>query len=251
MLSILQKRTKLIKDPYPHFVIEDALPSKLYDQLEEEWPEKQLLGTTPYDNGICYRLKADEMLKPYVVSSAWREFTKYHTSAEFFNEVAEIFGDLMPSVTNLEKTLSPRGWDRGADHIGTDCQVVMHKPIDYSSRTPHIDNPREIYAGLLYMPYSNDRSTGGEFQIHHTQDQITEVNKSGGREVPEKKKGTVVKSIPYKRNTFVMFLNNSSQAIHSVSPRVGATMHRRSVNIIAEFNKVANRSMFGVREYRK
>ena len=132
MLSILQNKTKVITDPYPHLVIEDALPSKLYDHLEEEWPEKQLLKTAPYDNGICYRLKADEMLRPNKVSNVWREFTQYHTSAEFFAEVAELFGDLIPHIPEVEKTISARGWDKGNDIIGTDCQAVMHKPIDYS-----------------------------------------------------------------------------------------------------------------------
>lgn len=251
MKSILAKTPTLLTHPYPHFVIEDALPNDLYDHLEREWPKEQLLKTRPYDNGICYRLKADQMLRPNVVPNVWKEFTECHTSVEFFKEVSSVFGDLMPAVTDLERTLSPRGWDKGNDHIGTDCQTVMHEPINHSSRTPHIDNPREIYAGLLYMPYDHDHSTGGNFQMHHAVNEITEVNKSGGREVKKENQGKIVKSVPYKRNTFVMFLNNSSKAIHSVSARVGATTHRRSVNIIAEFNKVANRSMFNVKEYRQ
>ena len=72
----------------------------------------------------------------------------------------------MPNIAEVDKTISPRGWDKGGDKIGSDCQTVMHKPVDFSSRTPHIDNPREIYAGLLYMPYEDDKSTGGEFQLH-------------------------------------------------------------------------------------
>lgn len=251
MLSILQKKPTIYKDPYPHFVIEDALPDDLYDHLEREWPKEQLLRTQPFDKGICYRLKADEMLKESVVPHVWKEFAEYHTSVEFFNEVKDIFGDIIPEIPNIEKTLSARGWDKGNDIIGTDCQAVMHKPIDYSSRTPHIDNPREIYAGLLYMPFPDDNSTGGEFQIHQAEGVIKEVNKSGGREVSAYNQGKVVKSVPYKRNTFVMFCNNSSRSVHSVSPRVGATLHRRSVNIIAEFNKVSNRSMFKVKEFRK
>jgi hypothetical protein len=251
MRSILTKTPTLEINPYPHFVIEDALPDDLYDHLEREWPTEQLLNTQPFDGGICFRLKADEMLKPSVVPNVWREFTEYHTSPEFFKQVAEVFGDLMPEVQEVENTLSPRGWDKGQDFIGTDCQAVMHKPVDYSSRTPHIDNPREIYAGLLYMPYNDDESKGGEFQIHETQNKITEVNKSGGREVPDGLQGRIVKRVPYTRNTFVMFLNNSSRSVHSVSARENPTTYRRSVNIIAEFNKVANRSMFNVKEYRK
>ena len=162
-LSVLQKTPILIKDPYPHVIIEDALPEEIYNQLDKEWPTQQLLATAPYDNGICYRLKSDQMLKQGVVSDLWKEFSEYHTSANFYNEVKNIFGDLMPDIKNISETISPRGWDKGGDKIGTDCQTVMHEPVDFSSRTPHIDNPREIYAGLLYMPYADCESTGGEF----------------------------------------------------------------------------------------
>jgi len=249
-LSVLQKKPILIEEPYPYFIIEDALPEKVYEQLEREWPAEQLLGTQPFDNGICYRLKSDEMLKEGVVSKLWKEFAEYHTSADFYKEVKNIFGDIMPEVPDIESTISPRGWDKGGDKIGSDCQTVMHEPVDFSSRTPHIDNPREIYAGLLYMPYPDCKSTGGEFQIHKQSTVVTEVNKNGGRAVGDKA-GEIVKTVPYKRNTLVMFCNNSTNTVHSVSARKNAVRHRRSVNIIAEFNKVAKRSMFNVREMRK
>ena len=106
MLSVLQKKTNLILDPYPHFVIEDALPDKIYDQLDAEWPKRQLLETTPFDDGICYRLKSDQMLKPDVVSTLWKEFAEYHTSAQFYKEMKEIFGDLMPNIENVGNTIS-------------------------------------------------------------------------------------------------------------------------------------------------
>ena len=79
---------------------------------------------------------------------------------------------------------------------------------------------------------------------------FAEVNKNGGRAVGDKA-GKIVKSVPYKRNTMVMFCNNSTQTVHSVSARKDAKLHRRSVNIIAEFNRVAKQSMFNVKEIRK
>ena len=60
-LSVLQNKPQLILHPYPHFIIENALPQDVYDRLEQEWPGEQLLSTEPFDSGICYRLKADEM----------------------------------------------------------------------------------------------------------------------------------------------------------------------------------------------
>ena len=137
-------------------------------------------------------------------------------------------------ITLMSDSISHRGPDQG--NIWTDCQVVMHKPIvETTSRTPHIDNPVEIYAGLLYMRKPEDDSKGGNFTIHETTDKITMVNKTLGRQV-EDHLHRAVKQVPYKRNVFCMFLN-VLDSVHSVTPRIGATERRRSINIIGEFNK--------------
>ena len=243
-LSVLQKKPTVIREPYPHFVIEDALPEDIYKQLEQEWPEQQLLATEPHDNGICYRLKADEMLKPQKVSNLWKEFTDYHTSIEFYKEVRQLFTEMK----HENPTLGPRGRAAKTDQIWTDCQTVMHKPIETTTRSPHIDNPREIYAGLLYMPYAGDQSKGGEFQIYQNVGNVVDVDMKKGRQIFESNLGQVYKTVPYKANTFVMFLNNSTNAIHGVTPRIEASVHRRSVNIIAEYSRASRQQMFSVTE---
>tara|TARA_A100001391_G_scaffold41654_2_gene23946 strand:+ start:1264 stop:2007 length:744 start_codon:yes stop_codon:yes gene_type:complete len=245
MLSVLQSKPKLQLHPYPHVVVDNALPEQLYSELESQWPTDKLLTTTPYDNGICYRLKADEMLKPNVVSALWKEFTEYHTSKDFYNEVSDLFGDYLK---DKDPTLGPRGWASKDTTVWTDCQTVMHKPITVSSRTPHIDNPREMYAGLLYMPYENDTSSGGDFQIYHAKNTVSKVDMAKGRHIYNEDLGSIAVTVPYKKNTFVMFANNSANAIHGVTPRTNATLHRRSVNIIAEYSRRSNKSMYSVQE---
>jgi hypothetical protein len=37
MLSVLRNKPTLHTNPYPYFVIEDALPEDIYNQLEKEW----------------------------------------------------------------------------------------------------------------------------------------------------------------------------------------------------------------------
>ena len=244
-LSVLQNKTLLVKEPYPHIVIENALPTNIYEQLEKEWPAEQLLATQPFDDGVCYRLKADEMLKPEKVSSLWKEFTEYHTSMDFYNEVKTVFSEY---IKHNNPSLGPRGWVEKSAHIWTDCQTVMHKPVTTTTRSPHIDNPREIYAGLFYMPYKEDTSTGGEFQIYDSIDLVQDVDMKKGRQIFEHNLGSVVKTVPYKANTFVMFLNNSTKAIHGVTPRTNASVHRRSVNIIAEYSRASRSHMFTVNE---
>ena len=251
MYSLLQKKPTVQTDPYPHVVIEDALPWDLYENLEAEFPEKTLLATDPFDNGICYRLKADKLLSLTFESGLWRDFAEYHTSAEWFNEVNELFKPYMPGVlhkTFTEDDLGARGWADENKNIWTDCQLVMHKPIEErTTRTPHIDNPMEMWAGLLYMPYPDDQSTGGEFQIYSTQSSVQKVDKKAGRQIYDSDLGTVVKTIPYKRNTFVMFANNSPNTVHGVSLRQNATLNRRSVNIIGEFKR-GYATMYNVQE---
>ena len=251
MYSLLQKKPTVQVDPYPHVVIEDALPWDLYEELENSFPEEQVLQTDPLDNGICYRMKSNVMLDPTFQPDVWRKFTEYHTSAEWFNEVNELFRPYMPSVlhkTFTEDDLGARGWADENKNIWTDCQLVMHKPIEErTTRTPHIDNPMEMWAGLLYMPSTNDQSTGGEFQIYSTQSSVQKVDKKAGRQIYDSDLGTVVKTIPYKRNTFVMFANNSPNTVHGVSLRQNATLNRRSVNIIGEFKR-GYATMYNVQE---
>ena len=241
MYSLLQKKPTVQINPYPHVIIEDALPWDLYEELENTFPEDQVLATKPFDDGICYRMKANVMLDPNFQPEIWRKFAQYHTSAEWFNEVNKLFKFYLPAVLNkkfTEDELGARGWAEDNKNIWTDCQVVMHKPIEEkTSRTPHIDNPMEMWAGLLYMPYKNDESTGGEFQLRSVLDEVKKVNMKLGRQVYYSNLGPVVKSVPYKRNTFVMFANNSPNTIHGVSLRQNAKLYRRSVNIIGEFKR--------------
>ena len=212
MYSLLQKKPTVQTDPYPHIIIEEALPWNLYEELENTFPEEQVLHTIPFDSDICYRMKADQLL-----------------ARAFHSKITE-------SLLNLDENIGVKGW--ASKDIETDCQIVMHKPIaEKTTRTPHIDNPREMFAGLLYMPHKDDISTGGEFQLHTVKNDIKKVNKAGGREIYPEDLGPVHTTIPYKRNTFVMFCNINPNTVHGVSKRVNPTMYRRSVNIIAQFKQ--------------
>ena len=253
MYSLLQKQPTLQTDPYPHIVIEDALPWDLYERLEDSFPEQLILqDDNAYDGNICFRLKANALLDQSLpVPKVWREFTEYHTSAEWFNEVNLLFKTHMPQILQkkfTENDLGARGWADDSKNIWTDCQAVMHKPIEEkTTRTPHIDNPMEMWAGLLYMPYKEDVSTGGEFQLYSTKNSITKVDKKAGRQIFENDLGGPVKTIPYKRNMFVMFANNSPNTVHGVSLRDNAKHYRRSVNIIGEFKR-GYATMYNVQE---
>ena len=57
-LNVLQKGGTVHTTPYPHIIIEDALPEDVYNELERTFPENAVLSTEPFDGGKrinCYK----------------------------------------------------------------------------------------------------------------------------------------------------------------------------------------------------
>jgi len=248
-LSVLQNFKGVEMQPFPHICIDNALPENLYNELVDTFPEEIICSTPVLDNGITYRHKSNPVLLESRTPSIWKEFFAYHTSTEFFQYVVEIFEDSFvkyyPKEIYEQLVLGDVGIRRiqKKTKFVTDCQFVVHEPVDETgtTRTPHLDNPGEIYAGLLYMKKPNDTSTGGNFTLHDIP-RVDWVIKQGGRSVEI---SNPVKEIEYKANSFCMFLNVHN-SVHSVTPRLGASERRRSINIIGEYNK--NGSMWETQE---
>ncbi len=249
-LSCIQNVKVVEEDPYPYVCVEEALPEHLYKELADSFPEQLVCSTQPHDGGITYRYKSKECVNQ-APPPIWQDFFAYHTSPEYFKACVKLFEPaIMKSYPQYEHLLSAdnittRDVDNSGSYV-TDCQFVVHEPVDQTgtSRTPHVDNPVEIYAGLLYMKKPEDTAEGGNFTIHRQINEIQQVNKTLGRQVEDNVHEEVVQ-VPYKQNSFCMFLNVMG-SIHSVTPRIQPTERRRSINIIGEFN--GNGKMWKVKE---
>lgn len=252
-ISVLQNVKTVFKHPYPHVCVDEALPDYIYKELAETFPQELVCSTQPHDGGITYRYKSNPALVEGKISNIWQEFFEYHTSTDYFRECINLFEpwieELYPQYIEdmYSKPVTVRDVDNTGNYV-TDCQFVVHEPVDETgtSRTPHIDNPVEIYAGLLYMRLPEDESTGGNFTIHEVTGEITEVNKTLGRQV-EDSLHKPVKQVPYVANSFCMFLN-VKDSVHSVTPRIKPQHRRQSINIIGEFNGTGR--MWKVREFK-
>ena len=234
-LSVLQKTHKassvqIHAKPFPYILIEDALPEKIYQELDRTFPEVLVMNDSYLSEPNTYRYKSNPALlnnNRNTIPQIWTEFFEYHTSREYFEHCFNIFGQDLPS----NKNVTIRNVDNSGDYV-TDCQFVIHEPLpkNETTRTAHLDNPIEIYAGLLYMKKEHDDSTGGDFTIYEVQEPVATKDI---RVVTSKIKP--VATVPYKPNTFCMFLNVKN-SVHGVTPRVNATEIRRSINIIGEFS---------------
>ena len=119
------------------------------------------------------------------------------------------------------------------NHFNLDCQFVINTPTSGETKViePHLDNPVEFYAGLLYMKDNDDDSEGGNLTTYTFKDKPSFYGKSRVRE----EKVNLIEEIEYKKNRLVMFLN-SPYSIHGVTKRSKTSFYRKYINIIGEFN---------------
>ena len=106
-LSILSrvKPEHLFLDPYPHLVVEDALPSETFDLLFEAFPPDDLVVDGRPVKDTWYDYPACKVVKDMRVSALWREFFAFHTSPAFFQELVQMFG---PTLRLLHPDLEAR-----------------------------------------------------------------------------------------------------------------------------------------------
>jgi hypothetical protein len=239
-VDLLQNFSGIESDPFPHFVIKNALPDSVYAELSATFPEDLVLSTAPLDGGVTHRYKSINALVDQKLPPLWAEFFSFHNSVEFFQRILSVFDKSVPSelldyasISQLHSSV--RGLQQPTPFV-TDVQYVVHRPlpVNQTTRTPHLDNPIELYAGLFYMKKDSDFSIGGDLVLWDAKEPDS-VNKSRGREVDRVFIREPIKTVRYEANTFVCFLNVLN-SVHSVTPRVNALQTRRSVNIIGEFN---------------
>jgi hypothetical protein len=122
--------------------------------------------------------------------------------------------------------------DDPVSDVVLDCQLGINTAPTEPGRVlgPHLDNPVELFAGLLYMRRPNDPSTGGDLLIQRWRSKRRLYR--GKHRIDDSLVETVDR-IAYQPNVFVLLVN-SPVSIHSVTPRSVTGMSRRLVNIIGE-----------------
>ena len=253
-ISVLAKKNKviIIRNPYPILIIKDAIDEDVYSQLEKEYPSLEKIfeldnNMSKIRNNSRYQIGADIGMKNPDISPLWRQFIKYHSSPEFYQEVIELLGNdirrLHPHIEvecgkKLEDLSVGIRWNNeNKEDMVLDCQVGLNSPVtkQTSVKGPHIDNKVELYAGLFYMRDKNDKSRGGMLDIYKHPTGLYKPKKhpDWGKNCILDSSLIKLNSIPYSRNLFVMFIN-SWKSIHGVSPRQVTNHCRRLVNIIGE-----------------
>lgn len=224
---------EFFEEPYPHLI------GKL---REDEFAAMSAVFPVPEDialgrdlgNNILLQRNAAEVLADESTFIDWRRFFEAHTSTGFLQEIVRRFG---PHIANAYPHLNKLPLEAGVRFRDNapfllDCQFATNTPVTRkrSVRGPHIDDPKQLYAGLVYMG-------GGELEIHRWKNKKKRkfVGRKGMKKMAECAPDSteLVSTLECEPGTVIFFLN-TPDSIHGVAPRAKGEGFRSYINIIGE-----------------
>ncbi len=247
-LSLLQNvsGSDVLEDPFPHVVVENALPDAIHEQLRESFPHPSLMGINHSSDNQRWSIMARDLDAFSGISNLWREFVRFHSAPDFWHDFVRVFG---PSVVRTfparfggvadlrELKVQVRDADKlDQQELALDAQISGNTPALTSGRPRgiHTDHPMALYAGLYYLRSKDDDSTGGDLELWRWKAGYSYRRKSSAyREDVAKRHVKLVKTIPYRSNTLVLLVN-SLDSLHSVTVRKPTTHHRQFLNLLAD-----------------
>ena len=133
MITVLDKfdpAKHYFEDPYPHVIIEDALPEDVYKKLYDSWPVQEIKDKLEIIGGHTFRYMSNDVLNKKIVpvSEDWENFFKAHTSQEYYNKVLNLFEKHIQHIDFLkQQKVAVRG--SGESKVVTETQFVIHNPV--------------------------------------------------------------------------------------------------------------------------
>jgi len=222
----------LFLEPFPHIIIEDALPEKDINMLLSEIEKADSL--IDYDSSRLqprYQLSESDMKENNLDASA--EFCRIHSSNEFIHSVFDIFEPFI-------KTNLPNLPEEIKDVASATTSFIKNVPPiskSYSPRKPHVDNFKDIFAFLFYIKPKSSCVAGGNLQIYKFKDKFHGFDRSQTTDyhyLPSKDL-ELCKEVQYKNNTLVLFLDGIN-TIHGVEPLEPGSTPRYYFTGGAQFN---------------
>ena len=246
-LSVLQRATKadVRTDPFPHLVIDRALPEDLYQQLVAINPRPKALGVDETKNNKRWTHSALRMKLNFFLPRLWKQFIAYHSSDAFFREIVDLFyeqihalyPDRFPSYETLTRMrVGSRGIRPFSNNdVLMEALMAGNTPVRQASsvRTTHVDTGEKLFSGLFYMRNDDDDSVGGDLTISRFKPHYSFEDKLGcfNYQYVDEKHVEHIQTVKYSRNVLVLLLN-SLDALHGVTVRQPTQHSRRFVNLV-------------------
>lgn len=248
-LSLLQRATgiQVCTEPFPHLVLEQALPSELCGALLANYPAPAELGVDLKQSNTRWSVGYATARQHPAVPPLWRSFLAYHSSQDFLDEILALFGPHLCALyperfAHLVSLKGLRAGVRGVTgrdqaEVLMDAQLSGNTPVRQRSsvRGLHVDKGDKLFSGLFYLRPDGDHSDGGDLEIHRFRPALSSQQRARAFQEYSVDPAAAewVTTIPYRRNTLVLFLN-SLHSLHGVSPREPTGHCRLFLNLVGE-----------------
>lgn len=237
-LNVLSCTPEVVEFPFPHGISSSCLSNEIYNELAASRPPWQAIAHDYIDkNNKRVDICAFALLQSKTLASIWSDFIAYHVSHNFYgqilNKFEKYFIEFYPRLKGMRDYKTAIRHSGEEADIYLDCQLSINTPVKDKStvNNPHVDNPKELWAGLLYMKEDGDNA-GGDLVLH----KCIRAPKFNNKREADSEFIRPHKTIPYAANSFVSFIN-SPISIHSVTEREVTDQPRLMVNFVLEMKE--------------
>lgn len=235
-------RAQILRAPFVHAVIDDALDPALFDTLKACRPTMAgqngvsgLDGQVPAKGNVRIPISAKLFRDLEFYPTRWREFATRHIKADIYFAIRALFGDLwpenQPKLVEGQSRFGLLGADDFENHdVLCDARLELISPggVSGSHRRAHLDAPNRLFSALLYFRNDDDDTKGGGLDLFAWKNGPVPKAKSAF-ELGDDTVRRVV-TVPYKANRLVIF-PNCINALHGAEPR-DASIHERAYMFI-------------------
>jgi len=231
-------------DPFPHLVLDDALPTDLYRTLAESYPSVEQMVGTSVTLGSNQRFPFSAFMVEWApwIDAAWQRFAAAHTSRAFLRRVHALFdGHWTDAAEAVWAGLDDARlglFMRDEADILCDARLEINTPVTErpsSVRGGHLDTPNRLFSALFYMRPPDDDTEGGDLALYRFRDGQVPDGPLDVFAFPDAQLEEVAR-VPYAANRLVIFPNRPT-ALHGVTPRPVTPWTRRYVFVTAEVGR--------------
>jgi hypothetical protein len=239
-------RGRLVRDPYPHLVVEDALAPDLAATLLQEMPPLEVF-TRGADAGsnLRFALASAHALADSRVASRWKEAQRACLGGledllqrfvrRFADDIGGAYADFRrrfgdPAALRAVERGRP---GRAPHEVGMEAQMVVNTPARVGGtrvRGAHVDQPDKLISALLYLRAPEDDSTGAELELYTATNPALTFD--AVNETPLDNVRPVVR-YPYRHNLLILPLN-TPRSLHGVTPRSATPRPRYHLHLVGE-----------------
>ncbi len=218
----------VVADPFPHVVIDDALPAALADELAATFPSRRAFTRwKPFTSNQKFLRFAPDVMADAAVGPAWKAYLADVAETALADCVRLFAAHVRSEWPDFESRFGPLETLRTVPHspacagpeVFVDSMLLMHTPVTGRAsveRGPHIKIAQHVVLGYLTLRAPGDADPGGDYVLYSPKPES--ALQFGERQTTDESALMTDRVIPRRHNSMFLFLN-TARSIQAVSAR--------------------------------